>query len=306
MTKNLFISFFRLGLTAFGGPAMVAHIRELSVQHRQWLNDSDFKDGVALCQSIPGATAIQVAAYVGLRVNGIPGALAAYLGFGLPAFILMVVLSFFYTRFNDLPKFISLFSGLHVIVVAIILNAIFSFGRSIANNYRSIIIAIIAAVSFWSGVSPFIVIIGAALIGVIIYAPTPSPLTDSNKKGIQPNTMHILLFLSILLILTTGLYMTNLVLFSLATVMLKIDLFAFGGGFASVPLMLHEVVINRGVARQQDVHGWNSPRSGDPGTNRYNGCLCRLPRFWNSRCDNSHYCYIYALISHACLYGTVP
>ena len=86
--KNLFLSFLRLGLTAFGGPAMVAQIRELSTRRNQWLNETDFKNGVALCQSIPGATAMQTAAYVGLRGRGIPGAFAAYLGFGLPAFIL--------------------------------------------------------------------------------------------------------------------------------------------------------------------------------------------------------------------------
>jgi len=57
--KGLFISFFRLGLTAFGGPAMVAHIRELSTQRHQWIDQNDFKNGIALCQAIPGATAIQ-------------------------------------------------------------------------------------------------------------------------------------------------------------------------------------------------------------------------------------------------------
>jgi chromate transporter len=47
-TKDLFLSFFRLGLTAFGGPAMVAHIRELSLVRHQWLNEKEFKNGVAL------------------------------------------------------------------------------------------------------------------------------------------------------------------------------------------------------------------------------------------------------------------
>ena len=132
--KGLFISFFRLGLTAFGGPAMVAHIRELSTERHQWLDHADFKNGVALCQSIPGAIAMQVAAYVGLKVRGIPGALAAYIGFGLPAFILMLILSVLYARCNSLPKFISLFNGLQVIVVAIIFNAICSFYLSVLSS----------------------------------------------------------------------------------------------------------------------------------------------------------------------------
>jgi chromate transporter len=57
--KELFFSFFKLGLTAFGGPAMVAQIRELSTKRNQWLTENDFYNGVALTQSIPRATAIQ-------------------------------------------------------------------------------------------------------------------------------------------------------------------------------------------------------------------------------------------------------
>ncbi len=72
-SRELFLCFFRLGLTAFGGPAMVAHIRELALAQRQWVTDKEFKSGLALCQSIPGATAIQMTAYVGLKARGIAG-----------------------------------------------------------------------------------------------------------------------------------------------------------------------------------------------------------------------------------------
>jgi chromate transporter len=245
--KYLFIAFFRLGLTAFGGPAMVAHIRELATRSNQWLDENDFKNGVALCQSIPGATAMQTAAYVGLRVRGISGALAAYIGFGLPAFILMLILSVLYTRFNGLPKFISLFNGLQVIVVAIIINAAYSFGRNVANNYRSVMIALLSAILLWLGISPFMVIIVAGILGVAIYRVSISNTSVYyDKEKIQWNATQIIGLLVTFLICFTGLYFLSAILFNLAAVMLKIDLFAFGGGFASLPLMLHEIVINRG------------------------------------------------------------
>jgi len=245
--KDLFIAFLRLGLTAFGGPAMVAHIRELSTQRNQWLDKNDFKNGVALCQSIPGATAIQAAAYVGLRVRGISGALAAYVGFGLPAFIFMLFLAVLYAKFSNLPKFISLFNGLQVIVVAIIFNATYSFGRNIANNYKNILVALLAAVSFWFGVSPFMVIIGACIIGMaLLKVPASSAAVNSETKETMWNARQIIGLLVTFLICFTGLYFLSATLFNLAAVMLKIDLFAFGGGFASLPLMLHEIVINRG------------------------------------------------------------
>ena len=245
--KSLFVSFSRLGLTAFGGPAMVAHIRELSTQSNQWLDETDFKNGVALCQVIPGATAIQTAAYVGLRVCGISGALAAYSGFGLPAFIFMLFLSVLYAQFNSLPKSISLFNGLQVIVVAIIFHATYSFGRNIANNYMNILIALLAAISFWFGISPFMVIIGAGILGMaLLKVPTKRTVVNSETKEIQWHAKQIIGLLVTFFICFAGLYFINSMLFNLAAVMLKIDLFAFGGGFASLPLMLHEVVNNRG------------------------------------------------------------
>ena len=75
--KILFLSFLRLGATAFGGPATIAHIKELSVERKCWLDEETYNEGIVLCQSIPGATAMQMAAYVGLRAHGIFGALAS-------------------------------------------------------------------------------------------------------------------------------------------------------------------------------------------------------------------------------------
>jgi chromate transporter len=247
-TRELFLSFSRLGLTAFGGPAMVAHIRELSIARRGWLNERDFKNGVALCQSIPGATAIQMAAYVGLKNRGITGALASYVGFGLPAFILMLAFSVLYARYNSLPEFISLFAGLQVIVVAIILNAIYAFGKSNVKNLRSAVIAILSASLFWWGISPFMVVAGAGLAGLMLVQQerADSPSDQTGPKNVRWEAGKIIFLFCIVLAALVGLYVVNAALFTLAAIMLKIDLFAFGGGFASLPLMLHEIVIVKG------------------------------------------------------------
>jgi chromate transporter len=226
---------------------MVAHIRELSTERHQWIDETDFKNGVALCQSIPGAIVMQVAAYVGLKVRGISGALAAYIGFGLPAFILMLILSALYARFNSLPKFISLFNGLQVIVVAIIFNAVLSFGRNIVNDYRNIIVALLSALLFWLGISPFIVIVGAGILGMKLFRiSASSTAVNSETMETKWHTKRIIVLLVTFFICLTGLYFINSTLFNIAAVMLKIDIFAFGGGFASLPLMLHEIVTNRG------------------------------------------------------------
>jgi len=225
---------------------MVAYIKELSVIRNKWLGEETFKDGVALCQSIPGATAMQTAAYVGFRSKGIPGALASFIGFGLPAFILMLILSSLYDRYHAVPSMMSLFNGLQVVVVAIIANATYSFGKSTFKKYKDVILATAASILFWAGVSPFIVILGAAF--AYVYWDGKGVVAASTfEKEIQGHGFKKLLIL--LLILLFGLLMLYLMdtnLLNLAILMIKIDLFAFGGGFASIPLMLHEIVNVRG------------------------------------------------------------
>ncbi len=244
--QNLFYSFLRLGLTAFGGPAMVAHIKELSVVRHKWLDEEKFKDGVILCQTIPGATAMQTAAYVGFRTRGIAGALASFVGFSLPAFILMLILSSLYVRYHEVPGIISLFNGLQVTVVAIVAHATYSFSKTTFNNYKEVLLALTAAVFLWTGASPFIVILGAAFFGIVFLSGkgiVPA-LFDREADGYSVKQFSVLL-----LIMLSGLLMLYLLdakIFNLAVLMMRIDLFAFGGGFASVPLMLHEIVNVRG------------------------------------------------------------
>jgi chromate transporter len=120
---RLFLSFLRLGLTSFGGPAMVAHIKEFAVVRNKWLDEATFRNGVALCQAIPGATMMQLAAYVGLKTRGVGGALLSFIGFGMPAFALMLTFAVLYEQSHNIAQIISLFNGLQVIVVALVAHA---------------------------------------------------------------------------------------------------------------------------------------------------------------------------------------
>jgi len=244
--SKLFLSFLRLGATAFGGPTMVAYIREMSVKKYMWLSQDEFKNGVALCQSIPGATAMQMAGYVGLVKRGLPGAIATFSGFGLPAFAFMLFLSWLYTIYGGLPLVTSLFNGLQVIVVAIVANATYIFGRDTMKGYGDIIIALLSAGAFWAGISPFLVIIGAALVGMAIYKAQTNP-ASAKENGNRNRSVYLFLFpVAFTALGVIILFAVNKRLFELALLMLKIDLFAFGGGFASLPLMLQEVVHARG------------------------------------------------------------
>ncbi len=238
---QLFISFLRLGATAFGGPAMVAYIRKMAVEKKHWLDDQSARDGVALCQTIPGATAMQMSAYVGFRARGVAGAGASFIGFGLPAFLFMMILSALYARTHTLPAVVSVFNGLQAIVVAVVANATLSFGRTSIKNWKNVVNALIAAGLFGLKVNPILVIIVAAFLGVVLYAKQPHPsVVNPKDKAHAPKSL--LLILLVTAIGFTAFYFLDRKLFDLATLMFRIDLFAFGGGFASVPLMFYEVV----------------------------------------------------------------
>ncbi|OGP92084.1 MAG: hypothetical protein A2Z19_04655 [Deltaproteobacteria bacterium RBG_16_54_18] len=239
---SLFNSFLRLGFTAFGGPSMVAYMRTMAVEQKRWLDEESFRDGVALCQAIPGATAMQTAAYVGLRARGVSGALVTFVGFGLPAFILMLTFSAFYPSMHTVPAVASAFSGLQAIIVAIVANATVSFGKTALKNWGTIVIAGVAAALFGIGMNPLLVIVAAALFGLVLNkGQHAAPLVGAPMPSLR--TMKPLLLLSAF---TAAVFVLLLLihrqLFDLAVLMLRIDLFAFGGGFAAVPLMFHEIV----------------------------------------------------------------
>ena len=249
---SLFLAFLRLGVTAFGGPAMVAYIRDLAVRKRRWLSEEAFADGVALCQSIPGATAMQTAAYVGLRVRGTGGSLAAFVGFGLPAFAFMVVLSGVYAISRDLQPVASAFRGLHVIVVALMANAVATFGRSSIHNWRDAILACGAATFLLFRGSPILAIVASAAVAALLYRGATLPMKPAQAGQRSGPIMRLVLPATLAGgAALAALFVANRPLFDLAIVMVKVDLFAFGGGFASVPVMLHQVV---------DVRSWMDSR----------------------------------------------
>jgi chromate transporter len=240
---DLFSSFLRLGVTAFGGPAMVAYIRQMAVEKRRWLDGDAFDGGVALCQAIPGATAMQTAAYVGLRARAVAGAAASFVGFGLPAFGLMLALSALYARTHDVPVIVSAFSGLRAIIVALVANAAVSFGKTSLKRWPHVLLAIAAAVLFAWQASPFLVIVLAGLLAALFIPASPAkPSIALARPGAPHTTKTVVVILGAATLAFLALWIAQRRMFDLAALMFRIDLFAFGGGFSSVPLMFHETV----------------------------------------------------------------
>lgn len=122
---------------------MITQIKEAAVNRYGWVTEGMFMRGAALCQLIPGATMVQIVTYIGYRVRGIPGALTAAVAFVLPAFIALLALSALYFTFHSLWFIQALFKGLGAIVLAIILNACLTFGKSVLKDWKTVVIALL-------------------------------------------------------------------------------------------------------------------------------------------------------------------
>lgn len=243
---RMFLAFFWLGLTAFGGPAMVTYIGNTAVGKKKWLDEETFSQGVALCQMVPGATAMQTAAFVGLTLRGIAGAMTTFTAFALPSFIIMMALSEIYGRFHAMPQALSLFSGLKVIIISIVANAAITSGLKYARNWKGILLALLSAFFFGVGASPFLVIAGAALLGLLLFNESHASQRPAvyEKKPFPSRFFVITAVVTVLALCLLCHYHQKLC--ELALLMMRIDLFAFGGGFASIPFMLSEITGVRG------------------------------------------------------------
>jgi len=118
---------------------------------------------------IPGATMMQMATYVGYRLRGMPGALTAAVAFILPAFLLMVGLSAAYFAFGELALIKALFRGLDAIVVAIILNACVSLGRTTLAGWQGPLLAALAFGALYLRVNLLFVLAGSALLALLLF-----------------------------------------------------------------------------------------------------------------------------------------
>lgn len=167
---SLFTVFVRLGaLTWGGGYAMLPLIRREVVEKRRWIGPDDFIDGLAISQSIPGAVALNMAAFVGNRVSGTRGAAVAAVGTALPSFLSIVVISIFFLRFREIGAVQSFFQGAAAAIVALLVSAIVDIGRDALRGYKEIGIATgLVLLLLFLRIHPVLAIAISATLGLFV------------------------------------------------------------------------------------------------------------------------------------------
>ena len=186
---------------------------------------------VSLCVNpYPVQLLWQVAAYVGLRAGGAFGAVATYVDFGFPAFLLMVALAALYERTHDLAVVVSAFKGLQVIVVALVANATVSFGRSTIKKRQDLLLGLGVAAFLTTHGSPIIAIIVSAFLGLFLYRKEAVKQNDhiSSPHGPLLKNLRAPLFLTLALALgLLALFCLDRQLFVLSAMMVKMAISEF-------------------------------------------------------------------------------
>jgi chromate transporter len=226
---------------------MISQIKEAAVNRYAWVREGEFMRGVALCQLIPGATMVQIVTYIGYRMRGIWGALTAAVAFVLPAFIAILILSAVYFEFHTLWFVQALFKGLGAIVVAIILNACVIFGRSILNDWKVILIALLSFFAFFFQWNFVLIFAFAAIAGLLLRPKIPpmkaGPPEKAPVEGGKDKEYLVIGFLAAFICVLFGVsYFLDPRITALSLSLSKIGALAFGGGFTAIPLIQYEMV----------------------------------------------------------------
>ncbi|NLY71114.1 MAG: chromate transporter [Clostridiales bacterium] len=168
---QLLYTFSKIGAFTFGGGyAMIPAIRRETVENRKWIDEEGIADCIAICQSLPGAFAVNVAIFIGKRVKGIPGALVACFGIVFPSFLAITIIVLFLNQFEQNVYVIGALEGMKASSVALILVTVYQLSRSILKNVTGYIIAILSFILIvFFDVSAIFAIILGGLIGFFEY-----------------------------------------------------------------------------------------------------------------------------------------
>jgi len=178
----------KLGFINFGGPAgQIAIMHRELVEHRRWIGEQPFLRALNFCMILPGPEAQQLATYIGWRLHGVRGGLAAGVLFVLPSVFVLLLLSWLAAAHGDAPIVSGLFYGIQPVVVALVAEAVLRIGRRAFHHRALYAFAVGAFVALYFFGVPFpAVIAAAALLGLLLDRRWPHVFEPLRSAGSQP------------------------------------------------------------------------------------------------------------------------
>lgn len=260
---EVFRVFLKLGVTSFGGPiAHLGYFRTEAVERRKWVGDQEYADLVALCQFLPGPASSQVGFGLGLHRAGLRGALAAFLAFTLPSAALMVAFAYGASWFTG-PVGDGLLSGLKIVAVAIVAQAVLGMARTLTPDKRRASIAVLAAIAalLLAGSAGQIVSIVLGAVAGILFCRDMTSTTGGALRFPVPRRAGIVCLVVFAVLLLGGPLLVTLVTapgLSLFEAFYRAGSLVFGGGHVVLPLLQSGVVDPGWVTDQQFLTGYGA------------------------------------------------
>ncbi|WP_375057448.1 chromate efflux transporter [Zobellella sp. DQSA1] len=231
---QVFWQFFKLGWVSFGGPAAhIGYFQRHFVQQLGWIPQDRFASTLALCQFLPGPASSQLGFAIGYQRAGLGGAVAAFIGFTLPSFLLMLGLALAGQAWASQPATLAAVAGLKLFALVVVADAVLTMAGQFCRQRLTLALAVGTAALLWlmPGLfAQFAALLAAALVGALWLQKTGG---DSHRK-IAPNWPFLLLF--------AGLFLLPWLLHLDGTARIFADFYqagslVFGGGHVVLPLL---------------------------------------------------------------------
>ena len=165
--RELTMLFLKLGTIAFGGPAAhIAMMEDEVVRRRRWMTNDEFLDLLGATNLIPGPNSTEMAIHIGHRRAGWKGLLVAGASFILPAVLIVTAFAWAYVRYGSVPQVKGVLYGVKPVIIAIVLQALWSLGRSAIKTKLLAVISLVGVLLTFLGIHELLVLLGGGLVVV--------------------------------------------------------------------------------------------------------------------------------------------
>ena len=243
----------KIGFLSFGGPAgQIALMHKVVVDEKRWLDEQRFLSALNFCMLLPGPEAMQLATYVGWRLHGLAGGLAAGLLFVIPGALVVLALSAFYAAFGNVPVIEAVFVGVKAAVLAIVIQALLKVSKRALKGNVDWIIAGSAFVAIFLLHLPFpLIILTAAIVGYLrgMGAAPSAAAAPVAPVALQTTLRTAAIWLAIWIIPLAAIALSlgpDHVLTRISWFFSKLAVVTFGGAYAVLAYMAQEAVQNFG------------------------------------------------------------
>ena len=237
---ELALLFFRLGVTAFGGPAAhVAMMEDEVVRRRGWMTRNEFLDLYGATNLIPGPSSTELAIHIGHRRAGWAGLVVAGTCFIVPAALITLGFAWAYVRFGSLPQASWLLYGVKPVIIAVVLQALWGLGKTAVKTRLLAAVLVAGAVASFLGANELAVLFSA---GALVTAVARVTRRDAREKPGAPPSTKKLQFAAMGAVGASTAAVTSFGLLPLFLFFVKVGAVLFGSGYVLLAFLRADLV----------------------------------------------------------------